>query len=144
MSVKPRATIECILSIAGRDFDPEECGRAIGIEGGRIWRQRHEHLLYRTDLSNVEWSYSVGPDDIATIDEAVRNLQERLESATKQIAEYASRGGLKTAVVCLVVIHTVPPTYFLSTQAMRWLIELGAEFSMDIIDRRELEPDESA
>jgi hypothetical protein len=138
--------VECVFVLSGRDFDPDACGRELGIEGTHNWRQTHEHLVHRTDLPNAEWGIGIGPDVFDEIDLPVRMVLERLASITSLIVDYAVRHKLSAGVSCKVKVYTQPPVYALSPDAMRSMAQLGAEFTMDIIDLRPDEdppPDES-
>jgi hypothetical protein len=136
MTDEAATLIEGVFSIAGRDFDPDECSREVGLEPTRVWRQRHVHLLHRTDLPNVAWELGVGPEPFDTLDDPVRLVLGKLGPSAERIVAYAARRQLKLTMTCLITIHAIPPAYVLSPETMRQMVALNAEFTMDIADLR--------
>ena len=132
-------TVECTFSLSGRDVDPDECLREIGLDTATVWRPRNERLRRGTALPNVALNFSVGPAPFESIDDAVRLVLAQVAPATDRIVACAARQGLKASMTCLIKVYTDRPLYELSPESMRAMVVLGAEFSMDLIDLR---PDE--
>ncbi len=137
MTRKPADTLAVFLTLAGRDFDPDECTRVIGLAPTRIWRQRHEHLQARVDLDNVNWS--VGTDEAShdVVSDAVDEVLDRVWSHREAIVRHAQQHGLRITLSCAVRIHTDAPEYSLAPRTIQRLAELGAEFVLDVFDYRE-------
>ena len=129
-------TIRCSFSLSGRDFDPDACIREIGVEGAEVWRQRRPQLAQRADLPNVEVSFEVGPEPFESVDDAVRVVLARVAPATPQILACVAKHGLKASMTAMIKVYTERPLYELSPESMRVMAELGATFSIDLIDLR--------
>jgi len=137
MTKKPTDSMAVYLTLSGRDFDPDECTRAIGLEPTKIWQQRHEHLRARTDLDNVNWSVGIDEATGGTVSSAVDELLDRVWANRDAIVAHARSRGLRITLSCAVRIHTDAPEYLLAADTIGRVAELGAEFVLDIFDYRE-------
>jgi lambda repressor-like predicted transcriptional regulator len=137
MTKVPTDSMAVYLTLAGRDFDPDECTRAIGLEPTKIWRQRHEHLRARTDLDNVNWSVGIDQATSGAVSGAVNELLDRVWDHREAIVAHAAARGLRITLSCAVRIHVDAPEYLLSADTIRRVAGLGAELVLDIFDYRE-------
>jgi hypothetical protein len=134
-----RSTVECTLSLAGRDFDLEAVTDALGVQPTKVWRQRRQALAERTDLPNLEWQLTVGPECWSIFDDGVQALATLMAGREERVRDLGARLGLKVAVVVYAVLVDERPAYVLSPSSLRWLAEVGAELSIEIADRRNLD-----
>jgi lambda repressor-like predicted transcriptional regulator len=137
MTRKPTDSMAVYLTLAGRDFDPDDCTRAIGLEPTKIWKQRHEHLRARTDLDNVNWSVGIDEATSGLVSSTVDELLDRVWARRESIVAHAEARGLRVTLSCAVRIHTEAPEYLLSAATIGRVAKLGAEFVLDIFDYRE-------
>jgi lambda repressor-like predicted transcriptional regulator len=137
--MKPkRDSLGVFVTLAGRDFDPDECTRAIGLEPSAVWKQRHEHLQSRLDLDSINWSVGFDEKACDTLSDAVDEVLDRVWPHREAMVRHAAERGLRITVTCTVRIHAAAPEYSLSPRTIERLAELKAGFLMDIFDHRDV------
>jgi len=137
MRHKQADSIGVFLTLGGRDFDPEECTRVVGLLPAKVWAQRYEHLRGRVDLDNVNWSVGFEEKEYDGISDAVDEVLERVWPYRDKLVTYAEQHGLRITVNCNVRIYAEAPEYSLSASTVQRLAELKAGVLMDIFDYRE-------
>jgi hypothetical protein len=130
-------TIECVFSLAGKNFDPADVSKELGIACTNSWRQKRPWLLSREDLPHAAWELGVGPEPCLNLDDALTKLFDSIRDLTDGIREVAQRRRLKPSVVCIIRITLAVPAYVISSRSIAILSALGAELSLDIADLRE-------
>jgi hypothetical protein len=137
MMRKPLDSISVFLTLAGRDFDPDECTRAIGVAPTEVWTQRRDQLRARADLDNVVWSVGIDEASHDSVSDAVDAVLDLIWPRRDAIVRHAEQRGLRIAMSCTVRIHADAPEYSLSARTIQRLAELKAELVLDIFDHRE-------
>ena len=134
-SSAPRITVWFV--IAGDDFDADACTAAIGIEPSSIWRQQRSELRDHSDLNNMNWSFGVEKVREYSTDAVVKSVLDVVWPRRATIAAFVADNRLSTSVCCNVRVHQDRPVYELSPSTMSRLVDLNAEFLMDIFDHSE-------
>lgn len=120
--------------IAGRDIDPDDVTRTVGLEPTRLWHATNETVLKDPRMSTVNWS--VGRRNVASyeVDEAVRQVLDIVWPHREGIQHYRRSREAKACLVCNVTIREDRPVYSLSAETMSRLAALDCEFVLDIYD----------
>ena len=136
-SEQDATTVEAIFSIIGRDFDPARVSGILGVDHTSIWRPRHARLASRTDLANIAWEYSHGPEPHTNLEAPLRPILDLFFPISDKIHQALSEVHARASIACIIVIRSVPPAYILAPHSMQQMAAMGAEFSLDILDRRD-------
>lgn len=140
MTIDANCTVECSLSLSGRNFDEAAVTAALALKPTDIWRQKRPDLAARVDLANLSWNVRVGPSSWTSLDEAVDALLAAVGDAHARVSTSANAFGLKVSVVCVVILYQGnPPSYFVAAKNVRAIADMGAELSVEIFDRRDLD-----
>lgn len=131
MNSAPKISVSFVIS--GRDFDPDACSAALGLQPSNIWRQRREHLDL-ADLPNVEWQLGFEGKEIYSLDEAAAEVVALVWPARERIRAFVSQNGLRATLACSVRIDEDRPEYCLSPDVMSKLGWLDCKFCLDIFD----------
>lgn len=130
----PRVSVSFCLG--GRGLDLERCTREIGVVPSRVWVQRQAGLRDRPDLNTEEWIVSHDDSDSHSVDHAVAALLDRIWPLRERVASCAQDMGAQASVTCNIHIYgdlyTDRPVYDLAVGTMRRLVELNADFALDI------------
>ena len=132
MDTAPKISISFVIS--GRDFDPNICSVALGLQPSNVWRQQREHLKDRIDLPNVEWQLGFDGRALYSLDEAAAEVVDLIWPARERIRAFISQSGLRATLACSVRIDADRPEYCLSSEVMRKLGWLDCKFCLDIFD----------
>ena len=134
-SSAPKITVWFV--IAGDDFDAEACTAAIGIQPSSIWRQQRAELRERSDLNKMNWSFGVEKISDYSTDAVVKSVLDDVWPRRDAINKILGDNQLSAVLCCNITIYEDRPVYELSTDTMRRLVDLNAEFLMDIYDHSE-------
>ena len=134
MSEDSAPSISATFSLAGRDFDPDECTRTLGITPTKIWRPRRPDLLVQAGLNTLAWYVEQAPTPLYSTDDAVRPVLDIVYPRRVQIREFARDHQLTTAVVCAIKSWGRRAVLELLPDTVSRLSELGASFSIDLYD----------
>lgn len=128
----PRIT--AIFSIAGRDFDTDECTSAIGLEPSEIWRQKIPELRQRMDLPNVNWSIRRESKTLYSVSDVVDQVIDAVWSHRDRIEDYVRGKPLEVVITCTVTMFHDRPVLDLSAATIRRMADMKCGFTLDVID----------
>ena len=120
--------------ISGRNFDPEICTSALGIEPTEIWRQKHEHLKQRKDIPNISWQLGKKKRHLYSVSEAVEEILDLIWPAREKIKMFTERKEFEVGIDCSVTIFDDRPVYELLPHTIQRLAVIGCGFGLDIFD----------
>ncbi len=132
MSESPLITVRFV--IGGRDFDPNDVSRAIGLEPTRVWHATHKAVINDTRFNTVSWCIGYEKLPLYSTDEAVKQVLKLIWPHREPIGRYLRHGKVSATLVCNVTIWEDRPVYELSADTMQRLSALGCEFVLDIFD----------
>ena len=130
-------SINVAFVIAGRDFDPQDVTRAIGLEPTNVWHATNDAVINDARMDTVNWS--VGREKLAlySTDEAVREVLEIVWPNREAILQYLNASRVSATLVCNVTIWEDRPVYELAAETMSRLATLDCEFALDLFDYAE-------
>ena len=137
---EPEITVN--FGVAGRGFDTELATRTIGRTPTKVWRQKHEHLKARTDLSDTSWIVEIDWTEMDSVDDAVRRVLEEVWPYREGILTFVEEYEVSVSVTVFVRIWSNRPLYELLPDTMSKLVALNATFSLDIYDYSDDEDDD--
>lgn len=132
MDNAPKISVSFVIS--GRDFDPDTCSAALGLQPSNIWKQQREHLGKVLDLPNVEWQLGFDGKKLYSLDEAAAEVVGLIWPARERIRTFISQNELRATLACSVRIDVDRPEYCLSSDVMSKLGWLDCKFCLDIFD----------
>lgn len=135
MNSAPKISVSFVIS--GRDFDPDACSAALGLQPSNIWRQQREHLKNVLALPNVEWQLGFEGKEFYSLDEATSEVVALIWPTREQVRTFVSQNGLRATLACSVRIDADRPEYCLSSDVMSKLGWLDCKFCLDIFDYSE-------
>lgn len=125
------ARITASVNLTGDEFDFESCSSAIGITATKTWKRKiPPHPL----VPAAAWSVGFTKQPFESVNDAVEAVLKLIENREDKIKAFASRAGLRISLSCSVNIDEERPVYDLSSDTMKRLSDLGANFIMDIFD----------
>ena len=128
----PRISVS--LVVGGDDFDTAQLSHVLSINPTRVWSQKIPHLRERGDLPNCEWEYKIERAQHWSIDEAIQQVLDVVWTKRNALCQFAEENKLSTAIVCYVFNETTDPEYTITLSTLKRIVELGAEFSMQLDD----------
>lgn len=129
---RPR-TNACIV-ITGDALDPEACTRFLGVIPTEIGVKGTSRPDRRPPVPETFWSLDQRGLRLYSTDEVVALVLQPIWPVRDQLRQFVAEHDLKVTVVVNVTINEERPVYELSTETMRKLVEIGAEFALDIFD----------
>jgi hypothetical protein len=101
-SLDEQALVEAQFNLAGRDFDPEDVTKALGIQATDIWRQRLKHMLERTDFPTINWRYTLAKHPSDSLDESLQRLLLPFSGKEDVVVRLARTNSLSISTHCRV------------------------------------------
>jgi hypothetical protein len=120
--------------IAGRDIDPDDVTRTVGLEPSRLWHATNKTVLNDPRMSTVNWIVERCKVTFYEVDEAVRQVLDIVWPHREGILRYQLGSKASASLMCSVTIREDRPVYALSAETMSRLATLRCEFSLDIYD----------
>ena len=118
------------------EWFPDDCSRVLGLTPTRI-RRAGEPVREGLPPSLVnEWALDSGWVETDRVDTVLAAFLERLSSKVREIRAFCDAHGAHCGVVVCVRVYDEPPVLDAGRDAIRHLATLGAEFSLDISDKR--------
>jgi len=131
--------ISSAFSIEGKDFDPDECTKAIGIqpnEIGRIGEKLRPDSLGTLKISF--WSISFIKEATYDLDEGLVKVLETMWPKREKILEYLRVGSFDNAAFSSTVnIYVDRPLYRIRPEVLRRFAFFGVEYIFDVHDYSE-------
>lgn len=138
----PSNEVTCVLSLSGRNFDPEDVARRLALPDSRIWRRRSATIVGTLDLPDAAVEVAKGPLECVSTDVLASALLDELVGHEDRVLELAAQHDLMIALTCLVRVYTEPPSFVFSAKVVSALAALKAELSLDVIDLRDDDGDD--
>jgi hypothetical protein len=128
--------VQIYFRFFGERFDPDEITRRLGIEPTIQFRPGDSITKDgRGRRRHFGWMVKLGPRDTLDIDDMLRELRERVIVSAVTVKKLCDDLGVDLVIVCGVSgesADTMPEMLF-PTDFLKWVVELGAELSIDVI-----------
>lgn len=120
--------------ISGRDFDPVDVTRVLGLDPSEVWHQKRRELKDRTDIPNVCWKYGFKKRPFISIDDAIAEVLAAIWPLRDRLQQWLASHGAQVGIECSASIYKDRPVYELSATTISRLSDLSCEFILDIFD----------
>ncbi len=128
----PRINVS--LWITGDGLDPMACTRHLGVVPTEVRVKGEARPRKLPPARSSSWALDLKNQRLYSTDEAVALILAPIWPVRDQLKHFVEKHKLEVFVAVNVTIYEDRPVYELSTKTMEKLVEIGAEFGLDIFD----------